>query len=344
MRNCTEVKETDRSRIRYRAISTSLCCLFLGSILAGCEAPLDLSGVNAQLSQPTQRADLFQAAARHQDNVIVVGGMGVIVKSPDGGGSWQRTTLPDKPFLVDVVVCPDGNFHAIDKTDGIWSLQADDSWYRQALPEMTEPQAMACDASNVIWVTGGFSTIIHSTDAGASWETWSLDEDLYLTSIQFIDPQHGIVTGEFGTVLLTTDGGVSWNRAADLPDSFYPQSTYFTNPATGWVVGLGGTVWKTDSGGQAWQRMQNGINAPLYGITGFGNTLVAVGDNATILYHRMGDESWTPLNGATQSRTYLRGITGLSDSQFIAAGGGGALVSVTIPDSRAPERTETPDE
>jgi len=328
----------------YSAISSCLCFVFLGMALAGCEAPLDLSGVNSQLAKPTQRADLFQAAARHQDNVIVVGGMGVIVKSPDGGDSWQRTTLPDKPFLVDVTVCPDGSFHAIDKTDGIWSLQPDGAWYRQALPEMTEPQAMACDASNVIWVTGGFSAILHSTDTGASWETWSLDEDLYLTSIQFIDSQHGIVTGEFGTVLFTADGGVTWNRANDLPDSFYPQSTFFASPATGWVVGLSGTIWKTENGGQAWQRMQNGINAPLYGITGFGNTLVAVGDNATILYHKMGDASWTPLNGATQSRTYLRGITGLGDSKFITAGGGGALFSITIPDGGSLESTGASDE
>ena len=104
---------------------------------------------------------------------------------------------------------------------------------RQALPEMTEPQAMTCDSANVIWVTGGFSTIVHSADAGASWETWSLDEDLYLTTIQFLDQQHGVVSGEFGTVLLSADGGVTWNRASDLPDSFYPQSAYFTSPAKG---------------------------------------------------------------------------------------------------------------
>jgi hypothetical protein len=232
MRNCTGARKTYWQRIRYRASSACLCFLFLGMILAGCEAPLDLAGVNSQLSQPTQRADLFQAAARHQDTVIAVGGMGTIVQSLDGGGSWQRTTVPGKPFLVDVAVCPDGSFHAIDKTDGIWSIQPDGIWARQALPEMTEPQAMTCDASGVIWVTGGFSTILHSTDAGANWDSWSLDEDLYLTTIQFVDQQHGIVTGEFGTVLLTADSGLTWSRADDLPDSFYPQSAYFTSETT----------------------------------------------------------------------------------------------------------------
>ena len=325
----------------YGAITSRLCLVFLGTTLAGCEAPLDLEGVNSQLAQPTQRADLFQATARYQDTVVVVGAMGTIVESTDGGSNWQRTTLPDKPFLVDVTVCTDGSFHAIDKTDGIWSLQADSSWNRQALPEMTEPQAMACDPSNVLWVIGGFSTILNSADAGASWDSWSLDEDLYLTTIQFVDQQHGIVTGEFGTVLFTADSGVTWNRAIDLPDSFYPQSTFFTNPTTGWVVGLSGTIWRTESGGQAWQRMENGNNTPLYGISGFGNTLVAVGDNATILYHRIGDTSWTSLNDASKSRTYLRGVAGLDDGQFIVAGGGGTLFTVTIPDGGALQSTET---
>ena len=109
--------------------------------------------------------------------------MGAIVRSVDGGGNWERSTLADKPFLVDITVCPDGRFYTIEKTDGIWALQVDGSWTKQALPEMTEPQAVTCDKSNVIWVTGGFSTIIHSSDMGASWETWSLDEEIYLTTI-----------------------------------------------------------------------------------------------------------------------------------------------------------------
>jgi photosystem II stability/assembly factor-like uncharacterized protein len=330
----------------YHWYHTLSCCVpfvFLAVVLAGCEAALDLSGVNAQLARPTQRADLLQAAAVHQDTVIVVGGMGVIVQSADEGGNWQRTILPDKPYLVDVAACPDGRFHAIDKTDGIWSLQADGTWSRQALPDMAEPQALSCDRSNGIWVTGGFSTIFHSSDAGASWEPWSLDEDLYLTTIQFIDAQHGVVTGEFGTVLTTADSGASWNRATDLPDSFYPQSTYFTSPETGSVVGLNGTIWNTQDGGQSWQQLQNGIKAPLYGITGFGDTLVAVGDNATILYRQTGDAPWTPLEDATGSRTYLRGVAGLGNGQFVVAGGG-TLFTITIPDNGALTRLDTPDE
>ena len=322
------------SLLRMYCLTNCFRLLLVSLILTGCEARLDLSGVNEQLARPTQRADLFQAAAHDRDTVIAVGGMGAVVSSIDGGTNWQRTTLPDNPFLIDVVVCPSGQFHAIEKTDGLWSLQVDGSWTRKALPEMTEPQALTCDAAGVLWVTGGFSTIIHSPDEGENWDFWSLDEDLYLTSIQFVDLQHGFVTGEFGTVLLTKNNGHSWERADDLPDSFYPQSAFFTNPTTGWVVGLNGTIWETDSGGLAWHPMDTGSNTPLYGITGFGNTLVAVGDNTTILYHRIGDPSWTLLDDVNQSRTYLRGVEGIGNGRFVVAGGG-SLYAISIPEGDA---------
>ncbi len=344
MKNFTRVSRALWPGRGYRGRSTFLCFLFLLVILTGCEAPLDLSGVDAQLLQATQRSDLFQAVARYQDTVVTVGGIGTVVRSPDGGSSWQRTTLPGKPFLVDVTACPNGSFHAIDKTDGIWSLQSDGSWTRQALPEMTEPQAMSCDPSNVIWVVGGFSMILHSQDAGATWDSWSLDEDIYLTTVQFIDSQHGVVSGEFGTVLFTDDSGVNWNRSNDLPDSFYPQSTWFASPQTGWVVGLSGTIWKTDDGGQSWQVTPSGISTPLYGIDSDGETLLAVGDNTTILYRRAGDTSWNLLKDAVKSRTYLRGIAGLGNGQFIVAGGGGALFTITLPNNEALASVETFDE
>lgn len=312
------------------------CCILLVAILAGCEAPLDLSGVEAESARPSHRADLFQAVARHEDRVVVVGGMGAVVQSTDGGGNWQRTNLPDNPFLMDVAACPDGHFHAIEQTNGLWSQQPDGGWTRQALPEMTEPMALSCDPSAALWVVGGFSTILHSTDGGASWDTWSLDEDLYLTTIQFIDRDHGVATGEFGTVLLTADGGATWERASDLPESFYPQAAYFANPEGGWVVGLNGTIWATADGAQSWESMPSGTNAPLYGIAGLDDVLLAVGENATILQHRSGDASWTSLEGVTQSRGYLRGVAGVGGGRFLVAGGGGTLFAVTVPDGGVP--------
>lgn len=339
MRNRTEARQTGGKASRHRYAPCLRCGFVLAIFLAGCEAPLDLSGVQAERAQAVQRGDLFQAVTRHQDTVLAVGGMGTVLLSSDSGQSWQRSSLPGAPFLVDAAVCPDARFYALEKTDGLWSLGPNGEWLRQELPEMTEPQAMTCDHSNTLWITGGFSTILHSGDRGRSWESWSLDEDLYLTTIQFVNAAHGFATGEFGSVLTSDDGGASWNRAEDLPGSFYPQDAWFADPSTGWVVGLNGTIWRTDTGGQSWREVESGVSTPLYGIHGSAESLVAVGDNTTILYWRPGDRSWRPLNETKKSLTYLRGVADVGDGRFIVAGGG-TLFSARLPQRDAAAQQE----
>jgi photosystem II stability/assembly factor-like uncharacterized protein len=90
--------------------------------------------------------------------------------------------------------------------------------------------------------------------------------------------------------------------------------------------------------------MQNSNHVPLYGIAGSVNSLLAVGDNGAILHHRVGDASWTPVEAASQSRGYLRGVAALGEGQFLVAGGGGALFAVSVPDAGAPTRQEAHNE
>ena len=300
-------------------------CLALMLVLllvAGCQARLDWSGVHSQQSRSIQRADLLQAATEYKGTIVTVGAMGVVITSEDGGKSWQRTAIVEKPFFIDVSVCPAGDFYAIDNVGVLWSRQSDTSWSQRLLPEGTEPQALTCDVSGTLWVVGGFGTILSSGDAGSNWDAYSLDEDVYLTTVQFVDAAHGFITGEFGIVLYTGNRGLTWQRARDFPDNFYPQAAHFIDESTGWVVGLNGKIWYTSDGAQTWHQENNGNNAPLYGIATVGDAVVAVGDNATVLYRRRSDPSWSKLDSSVSTRMYLRAIVGLGGHQFAAAGGG----------------------
>ena len=296
--------------------------MLLVLLINGCQARLDMSGVLSQQSQPVQRADLLQAAAAHGETIVVVGAMGIIITSDDGGTTWQRTTLDGKPFLIDVSVCPSGDFFAIDNVGALWSSASATDWSENPLPASVEPQALTCDESGALWLVGSFGTIMTSVDGGGKWKTYSLDDDVYLTTVQFVDPEHGYITGEFGTVLHTRDNGSTWQRVEDLPDNFYPQAARFIDQYTGWIVGLNGTIWYTGNGGKTWSQEDNGHNAPLYGVALVGDRLVAVGDNGTVLYRRPGEADWAQLENSVGTRTYLRGIVALSDGRFAAAGGG----------------------
>ena len=126
--------------------------------------------------------------------------------------------------------------------------------------------------------------------AACSWNEESFGDDAQLTSVQFLDESTAFITGEFGMVLKTSDGGASWERIADIPGEFYPQAAHFVDAERGWAVGLNGAILHTSDGGESWQSQDSGVNIPLYGITGAGETLYAVGENGFVLRYAAG--SW----------------------------------------------------
>jgi len=293
--------------------------------LYACEAPLVLDHVQQQRSNITQRSDLFQAAAGNGNAIVIAGNRGVLITSRDQGVTWQRRVLEDKPFLLDLTVCPDGQFIALayENQLHIGDAQAE-TWRTVAIDSADVPQAVTCDPRGRIWVVGGFSSILRSDDLGETWIATSMDEDLHYTTVQFIDRDNAFMTGEFGVVVRSSDGGETWENLAPLPDEFYPQDAYFRDPQTGWIVGLNGTVLKTDDGGLSWSRQNTGTSAPLYKIVPNGTRLFAVGGFGTIL-QSSGNGAWSPVQHDKPIRFYLRGALGLDENQLLTAGGAGAL-------------------
>ena len=305
---------------KYCALAVAALCL------VGCEAPLNLGGVERELANPVHRYDQFQAIARNEQQLVVVGGAGIVLASPDNGKSWQRQELPGRPALIDVSLCPDGQFIALDTARNLWlGDAAATGWRAQPIETAEAVMALACDPQNRVWVVGGFATILSSDDRGASWNEFSFGDDAQLTSVQFVDSSTGFVAGEFGMVLKTIDGGDNWEPVASLPGEFYSQAAHFVDAERGWAVGLNGAILHTADGGGSWQSQASGVNIPLYGITGAGETLFAVGENSVVLQYRGG--AWRPLTHDNNVLSYLRAVSADADS-LLVAGGNGVLFSL----------------
>lgn len=309
--------------IFLRVVQTWKYCtlVFIAVCLLGCEAPLNLSGVDQELAKPVHRYDQFQAAARNGQQMVVVGEAGTVLVSRDEGLSWKRQELPGRPALIDLALCADGRFVALDTKRSVWlSDQNAKDWQAHPVETMEAVMALTCDDQNRIWVVAGFSTILSSADGGVSWNEESFGDDAQLTSVQFLDHSTAYITGEFGMVLKSSDGGASWERAADMPGEFYPQATHFVDTERGWAVGLNGAILHTTDGGGSWQNQDSGINIPLYGITGIGETLYAVGENGFVLHYAAG--SWQALPHENNILSYLRAASASPDSLLVAGGNG----------------------
>lgn len=300
------------------------CLLVLLVLLAGCEAKLRLEDVEAAREQAIRRSDQFQAAVPTSERLVVVGTHGVIVTSADGGSTWHRHELAGWPSLIDVARCPDGSLVALAYERELWTATATaDHWTRVPLASEETPQALTCDPGGRWWIVGSFSSIQSSADRGKTWHTQTLDEDLFLTSIQFVDQQQAFATGEFGTVLKSVDGGAAWERLPSLPDEFYPEDAWFADPEHGWVAGLQGAILATSDGGQTWTRQSTDTLAPLYSIGTVGGVPYVVGGEGVIL--RLAQSRWQRLEYADPVHAFLRVAVEVGNGKLLIAGGSGAL-------------------
>jgi len=302
--------------------------LFISLFMMGCEAPLNLTGVDRERGRLLHRYDQLQAMAGNDSLLVVVGAGGTILVSSDKGREWQRQQLDGAPSLTDVAACPDGTFGALDPRHKLWvSTDQAVSWQSRVLESPEVPLALTCDPQNRFWVVGGFSTIWMSADRGVTWQENSLGEDAQLTTVQFVDPDLGFITGEFGTVLVTRDSGMNWERVTDLPDEFYPQASLFLDREQGWVVGLNGRVFHTSDSGNSWARRNLDSDTSLYGLTAQGRRLFAVGDNGTLWL--FDGERWRSYAHGQPAVSYLRAVHSVEEDVLVVAGGGGVLFRVS---------------
>ena len=293
--------------------------------ISGCEAPLDLDGIDQTRKEALRRYDQFQAATVSKDNIIVVGSDGVVlIVSKTDPDQITRKKVASSAALIDITTCPNNSLIALDMQRKIWmSDDEGQSWRSQIIDNAEVPQAITCDPDNQIWVVSGFSTILNSPDQGESWTTTSLDEDLFLTTIQFIDQNTAYITGEFGTVLKTMNSGEEWEYLNPIANEFYPQDSLFIDESTGWVVGLNGTILKTANGGESWERQETGTGIPFYSIVAAGEKVFVGGENGTVL--KLENDAWRSHDHGKPVRFYLRAMAPVGTDKLLIAGGAGAL-------------------
>ena len=191
------------------------------------------------------------------------------------------------------------------------------------------------------WIVGSNSTILHTTDAGMTWNKQPrqpLPFDIVLKKVRFIDPQTGWVVGDNGTVLKTTDGGQTWMKKNT--DTFTALlGVSFADAQHGWACGDGGFIISTKNGGTTWTKQELDTNNTIEGIHFVSPTVGwAAGGGGTLLYTLRGGQpiiedaeeqeeksGWDFQTSATVNT--LDALFMLNDKVGWAVGAGGAIVA-----------------
>ena len=147
----------------------------------------------------------------------VVGDHGTILKSENGGTSWDRRVSGTTESLFDIYFPGDGR---------------------------------------VGWAVGANGTLLRSTDGGDSWSSRPSGVTETLRDITFTaNGETGIVVGDNGTILVTANAGQNWSTAtidAQLRKVNFASAWIASDATKAWVVGDDGAMLKTENGGKGW--------------------------------------------------------------------------------------------
>jgi photosystem II stability/assembly factor-like uncharacterized protein len=240
-----------------------------------------LPTAEAQEVAPAQiRGNLFSACLVTDDVGWIVGELGNILRTDDGGGTWTRQHAGIKKPLL----------------------------------------AISCVDEQTAWIGGKSGMLYRTIDGGATWEALTSGTTKHIFDLEFRDARHGVAVGDWGLLMYTEDGGNRWTNigmpddltlspmAEDIglePDDIILYALAMPDDTHGWTVGEFGTIMATNDGGRTWHQQRSPVDTTLFGVH-FDNRHEgwAVGTDAEILHTQDGGGTWRRIDAPHKQRSY----------------------------------------
>ena len=254
-------------------------------------------------------------------------GTTMILRTADGGRSWERLPLfdgEDHGREFEAVRFWDARngwiagWGVLLRTANggeTWEpVQGADDVHARTLLPLGPSVAMVGSRDGRVWVTTADGTKIR--------ELAKLD-DRPVTELAFVPPDRffavvGQSSGSYGAIFVSTDGGASWEVVAEGDKPLFGLA--FTDEGRGVAVGENVGYW-TDDGGASWHRVAvTGTRDAVRYLSE--QTAVAVGVKPGVSVSRDGGKTWRPIVGPPESY-YLVDIDPVDPGWWFVAGGYG---------------------
>src|SRR5262245_56564849 len=211
--------------------------LVIAALVVACAAVAGAEPVNLG----EVRQNLFASCFPTDQEGWMVGELGRIFHTTDGGATWERQDAHTRrPFL-----------------------------------------AMSCRDARTAWIAGKEGIVYATKDGGTTWTQLNTGSPRHVFTLEFPTAQRGHGGGDFGTMIHTEDGGATWavSRIPDevkLPESaldtgvepgdvnLYALS--YGDPEHVWIVGEFGVVAASSDGGLTWRQQSTPVESTLFGV------------------------------------------------------------------------------
>ncbi|MGM0481679.1 MAG: WD40/YVTN/BNR-like repeat-containing protein [Pseudomonadota bacterium] len=207
---------------------------------------------------------------------------GVILKTTDGGKSWQRVLdgfkllQLEKTFFQQQVAALEKQLARADDADiddlewdldtAKFQLETVQLAINESGPTKPFVDIVAMSAEHVIAV-GAYNTLVSSQNGGQQWQLLNnrLDNpDGYHLNSVAANGEQVFIAGEAGTAYRSRDSGQNWESVAPpYSGSFF--GTHFADNGRVWLYGLRGNVFYSDSFGDRYQAVDTGVGDNISG-------------------------------------------------------------------------------
>ncbi|MFN8640722.1 MAG: YCF48-related protein [Candidatus Binatia bacterium] len=301
--------------------------------------------------QPVPRAEirqnLFSACFASDHEGWIVGELGRIYHTTDGGKTFTRSEAGTRAAFSAVACLSDGSVVVVGQK-GIALRSSDQGKSWQKLDTGSKRDLLSVDFATpqVGVAVGDFGTMLRTDDGGKTWKKIPLPADLVLPEdvaeivqpgdvliydVDFADAQHGWAVGEFGVVLATTDGGQTWT-AQKSPVETTLFGVQFTDANTGVATGIEQVMLRTTDGGQHWEKVRvpgrKGFVLALFDVAIQGKVGWAIGDSGLLLRTTDGGATWQMVDLPIKlAGNWFRGIALTPGTNGIIVGSEGVMLS-----------------
>lgn len=193
------------------------------------------------ISRP-QTSFLSKAGYFDRMHIAIVAWGGKILNSSDGGNSWVSFSSAKLTNFEDL--CIIDSIHAYAVGDNVpqvvFTEDAGVTWTEVTTGTSEEFHSVFFLNSQEGWIGCNNGDVLHTTNAGQTWDTHSIQNANNILTIHFFDPMNGEAMN-VRTRFFTYDGGVTWS-SEDLPYNRIFNTAYYQDAHIAWFVGMGGTI------------------------------------------------------------------------------------------------------
>lgn len=274
--------------------------------------------------------------------IMLFGNSGVILRSTNGGNTWQTQYVDSVGRSIYEADFVDNNNGYIVGTSGLMMKTTDggNSWTNVSNGSTTTLWYVDFFDANTGLITGASGTVLRTTDGGATWNSHNHGTATNY-AIHYVNANLvylGSSSSTTGRLIRSTDGGVTWaDITANVGFTGSPtvRGVHFINADTGWISTTLYDVYKTTNAGTSWVNQGDYGTGTFYEVKFFNaNDGLMAGATGRIYKTSNGGTTWDSIQSSATLNMYGLGLKGLMGEMFdgqsaVVAGEAGTVLVTT---------------